>query len=92
MGADADEAYFGCGRIEGLDDDLAKLAAVDRIGEITGKTGEIERLGTAQPDLLIRHEGDMDVAVRVLRRQFGQQGHDDRNRGFVLVPSLKTMS
>ncbi len=84
MRGHARERDLGRGGVEGLGDDLPQLGGVDRVGEIAGEAGEVEGLRPAQPDLLVGHEGDADVAVAVLRAEIGQERHDDGDRGLVV--------
>ena len=74
---DADRDRAG---VEGLPDDFAKRAAVDRVGEVDLELLEVKELGAAKTDLFIGHEGDADVAVRtVFPRHDGEHRHHVRN-------------
>ena len=79
---DADRDRAG---VEGLPDDFAKRAAVDRVGEVDLELLEVKELGAAKTDLFIGHEGDADVAVRtVFPRHDGEHRHHVRNGRLVV--------
>ena len=67
MRRDAGDIHPGVAGVEGLVHQLALRAAVDRVREIHRETAQIHGLGAAQADLLIRDEGDVNLAVRELR-------------------------
>ena len=75
----------GAAGIEGFVDDFTQRAAVDRVSEIDGKLRNVELLRTTKPDFFVRHESNVDLAMRsIFFAHDCKCRHQVGNRGFVV--------
>lgn len=85
MGGDPADRDGGFIRREGLVDNLADLAAVQRVGEIRGEPRQVD-MPDARADLLVGREAEAQLAVRQLpvRQQMTRQRHQNGDASLVV--------
>ena len=81
---EAVDGHGGSSGVEVLVLDVAGIAAVNRVGKVCTKAGDIEQIGTLA-DLLVRGKADAQLAVGATLADDGlHSGHDLSHTGFVV--------